>query len=259
MNTVDDENLKFAERLNSIFDALGYEERGRAQRIVKETKLDISDRAVNKWLKGDSKPTLANIQAIAERYNQDFNWLAVGMKGRNKIAHGVDNPHQKCDEDGVQNSESDIKIPEGTSRVVFDKSKEGEIPVISWVAAGSFSEVMPVTIDDVVEWIPRPRHLSASSFGLIIQGRSMYPEFKPGEIIYVEPEITQWDLKDGDLVVIHCNDDNQATFKQLVIGDSPDDMYLKPLNPDWPEQKMVPMGECSLVGIVDGKYTRFRR
>ncbi|MFP3562389.1 S24 family peptidase, partial [Paraburkholderia sp. SIMBA_049] len=77
------------------------------------------------------------------------------------------------------------------------------------------------------DWIPRPQHLSKRAFGLIIQGRSMWPEFKPDEIIYVEPDIAPWDLKDGDLVVIHCNDDKQATFKQLMMGDNPEDMYLK--------------------------------
>ena len=86
----------------------------------------------------------------------------------------------------------------------------------------------------------------------------MLPEFKPDEIIYVEPDITPWDLKDGDLVVVQCNDDTDATFKQLVMGDGHNDMYLKPLNPDWHEQRLTPMGECNLVGIVDGKYTRYR-
>jgi SOS-response transcriptional repressor LexA len=35
-------------------------------------------------------------------------------------------------------------------------------------------------------------------------------------------------------------------------------MYLKPLNPDWHEQKMVPMGECTLVGIADTKIEALR-
>ena len=86
----------------------------------------------------------------------------------------------------------------------------------------------------------------------------MWPEFKPNEIVYVEPDITPWDLVDGNLVIVQCNDDTEATFKQLVMGDGHNDMYLKPLNPDWPEQRMQPMSECTLVGIVDSKYTRYR-
>lgn len=113
-------------------------------------------------------------------------------------------------------------------------------------------------LDDVITRIPRLPHLSPRAFGLIIQGRSMLPRFKPGDTIYVEPNITPWDLKDGDLIVVHCNDAKEATFKQLVIGETSDDMYLKPLNPDWHEQKMVPMGECTLVGIADTKIEALR-
>lgn len=153
----------------------------------------------------------------------------------------------------------DSTVPQDTKKVSAGHGMDGMIPVISWVAAGSFSDVLPVTIDDVIEWIPKPAHLSARAFGLVIQGRSMWPEFKPAEIIYVEPEINPWDLIDGDLIVIHCNDDKQATFKQLVLGDSLEDMYLKPLNEDWPDQKIIPMGECQLVGIVDSKYVRYRQ
>lgn len=149
--------------------------------------------------------------------------------------------------------------PQDTKKVPAEHGMDGMVPVISWVAAGSFSDVIPVTIDDVIEWIPKPEHLSSRAFGLVIQGRSMWPEFKPNEIIYVEPEISPWELIDGDLVVVHCNDDKQATFKQLVLGDSLDDMYLKPLNEDWPDQKIVPMGECELVGLVDSKYVRYRQ
>ena len=94
-------------------------------------------------------------------------------------------------------------------------------------------------------------------FALIIKGRSMWPEFKPNEIIFVEPMCDVCSLKDGDLVVVSCNDDSEATFKQLVIGETSDDVYLKPLNPEWPEQRLQPMGECRLVGKVIGKYVRY--
>nr|WP_227504785.1 S24 family peptidase [Moraxella bovoculi] len=41
------------------------------------------------------------------------------------------------------------------------------------------------------------------------------------------------------------------------MGETESDMYLKPLNPDWPEQKILPMGECRLVGKVVGKWVRY--
>ena len=179
------------------------------------------------------------INDIARVLQTDADWLMYG--------HG-----DSC----ISSRNTDT--PNNTEKVELSHGMNGMVPVISWVAAGSFDDVIPVTINDAVDWIPRPQHLSERAFGLVIQGRSMCPEFKPDDIIYVEPEISAWELKDGDLIVIHCEDDKQATFKQLVIGDSHDDMYLKPLNPDWPDQRMTPMGECSLVGIVDSKFVRYR-
>lgn len=132
-----------------------------------------------------------------------------------------------------------------------------DVPLISWVAAGSWSEVSPVTLDDALGYYPRPRNLSADGFALKVRGRSMWPEFRPDDIIYVEPNISTLALKDGDLIVVQCNDDTEATFKQLVLGETESDMYLKPLNPDWPEQKMLPMGECRLVGKVVGKLVEY--
>lgn len=216
--------------------------------------LNVGASTVTNWAKrGVSKE---GALAAADKYKADANYILYGSSPNAK----TDDLKESIAE--IQNRHSlkysGTSNPKETTRVSFDNAMQGAVPVISWVAAGSFSDVIPVTIDDVIDWIPKPKHLSDRAFGLVVQGSSMAPEFKPDEIIYVEPEITPWDLKDGDLVVIHCDDDKQATFKQLVMGDSPDEMYLKPLNPDWPEQRMVPMSECSLVGIVDSKYTRYR-
>lgn len=216
--------------------------------------LNVGASTVTNWAKrGVSKE---GALAAAEKYNVDANYILNGVSNTPTI----NDLRKKINsiESGSINSPIDSTVPAGTKKVPVDHGMTGQMPVISWVAAGSFTDVMPVTIDDAIKWIDRPSNLSPRAFGLIIEGRSMWPEFKPGEIIYVEPEISPLELKDGALIVIHCNDDKQATFKQLIIGDSPDDMYLKPLNKDWPDQKIIPMGECMLVGIVDSKLTRYR-
>lgn len=224
-------------------------------------KVGTSQGAISDIENGRNKES-SNLFDIAIITGVNPNWLIKNQgemlgelkKGKPSI-HDLRAQIQKM-ESPLGTSSKDT--PEGTKRVPVDHGMSGQMPVISWVAAGSFTDVMPVTIDDAIEWIDRPSNLSSRAFGLIIQGRSMWPEFKPGEIIYVEPKISPLELRDGALVVIHCNDDKQATFKQLIIGDSPDDMYLKPLNKEWPDQKIVPMGECMLVGVVDSKITRYR-
>lgn len=151
---------------------------------------------------------------------------------------------------------SDHPVPEGTASVSM-ASQSNLVPILSWVAAGSWSNVEPVTFEDAIGEAPKPPNLSKLGFALRVQGQSMLPEFKPGEVIYVEPQTGFLALKDSDLVIVQCNDDKEATFKQLVLGETSDDMYLRPLNPNWPEQRMVPMGECNLVGKVVGKYVEY--
>lgn len=131
-------------------------------------------------------------------------------------------------------------------------------PIISWVAAGSWSACdAGEWLDEDTEYLPRPANLSADGFCLRVRGVSMMPEFKPDEIIFVEPNFGVWDLKNGDLVVVRENDNHEATFKQLIMGETSEDMYLKPLNPDWHEQRMTPKSEWELVGKVVGKWVNY--
>ena len=253
MSELEIKHPDFAKRLNDLMNK---------ENVDKNTlsgKTGISYEMIRRYCEGFAKPRSKSLKKISDALGTSSGYLDYGETSEHKPTVADLKAQIKTMQSSELPSASDIGDPEGTQRIPLQNSMSGMLPVISWVAAGSFSEVLPVTIDDVIEWIPRPPHLSARAFGLIIQGRSMWPEFKPAEIIYVEPEINPWDLADGDLVVIHCNDDKQATFKQLIMGDGSEDMYLKPLNPEWPEQKIIPMGECMLVGIVDSKYVRYRQ
>lgn len=149
-----------------------------------------------------------------------------------------------------------FNLPIDTQRVSMSENSS-MVPILSWVAAGSWSNVEAVTFDDAIGRVSRPAKLSKNGFALIVRGESMLPKFDPDDIIYVEPETGLFALKNNDLVVVQCNGDTEATFKQLVIGETSDDMYLRPLNPNWHEQKMMPMGDCNLVGKVVGKYVEF--
>lgn len=252
MSELEIKHPDFAKRLNLLMDK---------KNIDKNTlsgKTGISYEMIRRYCEGFAKPRSKSLKKISDALGTSSGYLDYGETPED-LPTIDDLKAQIKSMQGSELLDASNKDPEGTQRVSLSHAMNGMLPVISWVAAGSFSEVLPVTIDDVIEWIPRPPHLSARAFGLIVQGRSMWPEFKPAEIIYVEPEINPWDLRDGDLVVIHCTDDKQATFKQLIMGDGSEDMYLKPLNPEWPEQKIIPMGECTLVGVVDSKYVRYRK
>lgn len=251
MSDLEVKHPEFAKRLTDLMDEKDID------RNALSDATGVSYEMIRRYSEGVAKPRSKKMKLISDALGSTAAFLEYGEGDKDKPS--VSELRAQIQEIQSTTTPPSIDTPEGTKKVPVDYGMSGQMPVISWVAAGSFADVMPVTIDDAIEWIDRPSNLSPRAFGLIIEGRSMWPEFKPGEIIYVEPEITPWDLKDGDLVVIHYNDDKQATFKQLIIGDGPEDMYLKPLNPDWPDQKIVPMGECMLVGIVDSKITKYRQ
>lgn len=129
------------------------------------------------------------------------------------------------------------------------------IPVISWVAAGSFTAIETVIKDaEIDEWLPPNKDCGKNGYGLIVTGVSMSPKFEIGDRIYVNPDVQTFDLQSDDLVIVSCAGDTEATFKQLIIeGGS---QYLKPLNPNWPEQIIKLSEDCRLVGKVVGLYRK---
>ncbi|AKG19267.1 hypothetical protein AAX09_07645 [Moraxella bovoculi] len=222
-----------------------------------------STAAVAKWLSGQNVPKTDSLVKIAQLFGVTPNWLATGQGSMT-----ADTQPQADKSDVIKDLKAQIAAIQSGGILTDEQAHEivdtvrvampaNDVPLISWVAAGSWSEVSPATLDDALGYYPRPRKLSADGFALRVRGRSMWPEFRPDDIIYVEPNVSTLALKDGDLIVVQCNDDTEATFKQLVLGETESDMYLKPLNPDWPEQKMLPMGECRLVGKVVGKLVEY--
>lgn len=129
------------------------------------------------------------------------------------------------------------------------------IPVISWVAAGSLSSIETVLKDtEIDEWLPPNKDCGKSGYGLKVTGMSMSPYFLPDDRIYVNPEVQTFDLQTGDLVIIACYGETEATFKKLIIEG--DNKYLQPLNPNWPEQIIKLSEDCRLVGKVVGLYRK---
>ncbi|MDC4403579.1 S24 family peptidase [Acinetobacter baumannii] len=127
------------------------------------------------------------------------------------------------------------------------------IPVISWVKAGTWTTIESIPADtEFSEWLPPNPKCGKNGYGLIVHGESMCPRFEPEDRIYVNPDVPVSDLKTGDLVIVSCEGEKEATFKKLVI--EPDGMYLEPLNPKWHEKIMELHEGCKLVGKVVGLY-----
>lgn len=130
-----------------------------------------------------------------------------------------------------------------------------QTPVISWVAAGDFTEVLSADLSRVIEWIPYNPRAGQYGFALIVEGVSMEPKFMPDDRIYVNPTFQINELHTGDLVIMACDGDEKGTFKELVVEDG--NYYLRPLNPNWQPRLMPVDHNCRLVGKVVGKFVNF--
>lgn len=127
------------------------------------------------------------------------------------------------------------------------------VPVISWVQAGSWTTVESVPAGtQFEEWLPPNPKCGKNGYGLTVVGESMLPDFRPSDKIYVNPDFQVSDLKTGDLVIVSCEGEKEATFKKLIVESG--SMYLQPLNPDWPEKTIPLIDGCKLVGKVVGLY-----
>lgn len=190
-----------------------------------------STAAVTKWLRGENIPKADALKDIARLLGVSDEWLLTGKESPIKLDNNVD-LSQKIPLDGRP------------------------IPVISWVAAGSFDPIETVLRDAKTdEYLPPLKECGKNGYGLIVTGNSMKPEFKPGDRIYINPDIQTFDLKTDDLVIIACCGDTEATFKKLIIEGGV--QYLQPINPDWPEQIIKLTEDCRLVGKVVGLHRRF--
>ena len=56
----------------------------------------------------------------------------------------------------------------------------------------------------------------------------------------------------GKNVVVRLDDEQEATFKNLVVEGSR--RFLRPLNPDWPEKMIEVNGNATICGVVVGKW-----
>lgn len=122
-----------------------------------------------------------------------------------------------------------------------------EVPVISWVQAGNWTEVIGNPNNELVK---TTRKLSDSAFALRVKGDSMTSSrelsIPEGSIVIVEPEYGFVDDANGKIVVAQTVSGGEATLKKLAID--PPFSYLVPLNPAF---KPIEVNqETKLIGIV---------
>lgn len=180
---------------------------------------------VTGWESGDYAPGGSNLQALSAALKCNPQWLI----------------------DGIGDPESDAPIMKPT-----DKFGVKQIPVLSWVQAGEWTESgMSVTQDDIQEWIYTTASISDEGFALRVRGDSMTnpngaPSIPEGSLVIVDPDYGSPYEANGRIVVARIDGSTEATLKKFVI-DGPL-KYLVPLNPNY--RVLEVNGNCRLVGVV---------
>lgn len=178
---------------------------------------------IHRILTGQSKdPRQGNVEKIAAVIGQTATWLRTG---KGKSIEGANNVHK----------------PAGAERFY-------RYPIISWVAAGGWSEaVTPYPPGSEQSYESTDYKSKGDAFWLEVMGDSMTApvglSIPQGMYILVDTGV---EAANGSLIVAQLSDSDEATFKKLVIDGGR--RFLKPLNPAYP---IIPInGDCHIVGVV---------
>lgn len=153
-----------------------------------------------------------------------------------------------------------VWLMEGGSFQTLAQINTRKIPLISYVQAGALCAENPIeALDGNFEYVMTDMDWSEYTFALRIEGDSMEPDFKAGDIIVVDPEV---EPTPGEFVVA-SNGDHEATFKKyrpIGIGmNGIDSFELIPLNSDYPTLKSTEI-PLKIVGtMVEHRIYRRKR
>lgn len=212
-------------------------QRLRQRREEKDLTLDdiakaagkISPQAVEQWESGVTSPKQHRLVAVARLLEVDLGWLLTGVDVDGSRQNGI------------------ASAPNNTGRTV---------PRIRWDDVTDKNSAIEGTAQNtVLSSFP----CGPLSFALIITDRSNSPEYEPGDIIIIDPDL---DAIPGDMVLATLHASSAPIFRKFrEIGRSDDGstiVELAPLNDDWTSDQIV-LGRTGRVVGVRSEHSRPRR
>jgi SOS-response transcriptional repressor LexA len=187
--------------------------------------------SVSDWLSGKSKTMEGeNLLKASKFLGVSPTWLATGNGSPTDISK--------------KNQDEEL------SNIIFRDLNLHKIPVLDYVQAGFWHEVIydgttphSYTYTDYIGTNPE------AIFSVIVQGESMEPDFKEGDMLIVDSSISP---KPGCYVIAH-NGSHEATFKKYRVLSHDEfgrDIFeLIPLNRDFPTLSST-KHEIRIIGIV---------
>ncbi len=132
------------------------------------------------------------------------------------------------------------------------------IPVVGMVQAGEFSlaedgDFPPGVADGYVYSDRKGRNL----FAVRVTNDSMEPGFREGDMLVINPNL---EARSGDYVIAKIKDENEATFKKLMIHQREQGhelIILRPLNPQYQDIVISDPSTVEIIGKVVERKTLF--
>lgn len=190
----------------------------------------VSRGAVQQWEAGKTAPTRKNQPKVAQ---------VLGLTVAQLMAGG-------------EPTANTVTAAEGTTRV----------PLISYVQAGNLTAIMDdYALGAADEYLLTDLAVSRHTFALEIRGTSMQPEFKEGDRVIIDPDVSP---QPGDFVAAKVRDEHghgEATFKKYrprgVDAQGREVFELAPLNDDFPSLRSDAM-RLEIIGTMV-EHRRYRR
>ena len=188
--------------------------------------LDVAESAVSMWELGKRRPDYEMLEAIADYFNVDMNYLLGQSDVRNqfRLDFGFDNI---------------LFVPNSSS-----------IPILGTIACGD-----PILAEENIEGeVNLPEYIHAD-FALRCKGDSMInARIHDGDIVYIRQQPT---VNNGEIAAVLIDD--EATLKRVYIGMNSegvvDTLILQPANPRY--QPMFFKGEELEAVRILGKAVGF--
>lgn len=236
----------------------------------------ISRASVSEWESGRSKPDASRLVELAAKLGVSVEYL-LDDNGPEILRAKVADIHRAVRAGRAPASAADaaqeaLRTGGDISRSGFTPAKRsprivdnyesnitewpvGKLPLISWVQAGDWSEIVDnFQPGDAEDWIACPFPSGRHGFVLRVVGDSMFNpagdlSFRDGDYISVNPEC---DARHRSLVIAR-RDREKATFKQLLLDESEGPM-LHALNPNWPTRYIPFDRHTEIIGVVTGQW-----
>ena len=226
----------FGDRLKAAREAKGLSQRGLG------AKAGVSGTSIKYWEDGTTDPENirnAALQAAAGALGVTVSYLKTGKDGR-EAAEAP--PGMRLANDGVRTVPLISQVQAGYG-----------VGAVDAYARGDGSQEVGVD-SDLAEKLGR------LAFALEIEGESMLEEFRPGDIVIIDPNVRPLP---GDFVVAKLEKDESATFKKYRprgSDESGQPVYeLVPLNEDYEIIRVSSSNPGKIIGTMMEHRRRRRR